>query len=125
MESKLVPQRDDRPLDQYLDTAKQIMKMVQDQKFLNALNVAWMQRTNTDEREVLEALVMELRAFPRAQSVYHETGNPDEAKEGWRRLLERASVTIKSTRDILENLPPWAKSTLTLFKELVDIFRAR
>jgi hypothetical protein len=127
VESKLVPQPDDRPLDQYLEFRNAVLRLVQDPKFRDALHKEWTAKFYNfpENHDALNALVMELKAFPRAQDVFHTTGKPEESKEGWRKLLGRASVTIKSVRDMLDGLPWWAKNSLTLFKELVDIFRAR
>jgi hypothetical protein len=129
VESKLVPQPDDRPLDQYLEFRNAVLRLVQKEEFLNALTKEWnseFHHSNSPEnQDALNALVMELKAFPRAQDVFHTTGKPEESKEGWRKLLERASVTIKSVKEMLDKLPWWAKNSLTLFKELVDIFKAK
>jgi hypothetical protein len=69
--------------------------------------------------------LLELEAFPRAAEIAQTTAKPEEAKGWWRRVLGRASTTVGSVKDLSENLPPYAKSALTLFKELIEIFRAK
>jgi len=39
--------------------------------------------------------------------------------------LGRASTVSGSVKDILENLPPYAQNALTLFKELIDLFKGK
>ena len=42
-----------------------------------------------------------------------------------KRLLRKASTVIGSVKDIVDDLPPYAKNAITLFKELVDLFKGR
>jgi len=122
----LVPQSDDRPLDQYLPFRDAVLGLVQSEQFLKELNEAWPPRSpsgNFQLTEIGDVLLLELRAFPHAVEVAQATGKPEETKGFWRRMLGRASTTSGSLQDILTELPPYAKMSLTLFKEVIDLFK--
>lgn len=122
----LVPQADDRLLDRYLPFRDAVLVLVQNEQFLKELNEAWPPRSPSGDfqlTEVGDALLLELQAFPHAVEVAQATEKPEEAKVWWRRMLGRASTTTGSVQDILTALPPYAKMGLTLFKELIDLFK--
>lgn len=125
----LVPQIDDRPLDQYLSFRDEVMTLVENERFLVQLNEAWMPFHDSPSEELMELqeirqlLLAELTTFPRMVEVAQAVGNSDEIK-GWRKsMLDRASTVCGSVQDIIENLPPYVKHGLTLFKELIDLFK--
>jgi hypothetical protein len=126
----LVVQSDDRPLDQYLGFRDSVLSIVQSQQFVEALDRAWStkpkQQSSPMDDRVGETLLLELKAFPHAVEVAQAAGKPlSEDKGWWYRVLSWASTGIGSVKDFLDNLPPWAKNTLVIFKELIDIFRAK
>lgn len=125
VQSLLVPQPDDRPLDQYLSFRDAVLDLVQSDRFLTALKDSWAPLTDEPLTEIGNTLLMELQAFPRAVEVARATERPEEATGWWRRMLDRASTVSGSVQDLLANLPPYAKNVLTLFKELIDLFKAR
>lgn len=71
------------------------------------------------------ALLLELQTFPRAVEVAQATTKPEEAKGWMGRWLGRASTVSGSVKDLMETLPPYAKNALTLFKELIDLFKGK
>jgi hypothetical protein len=122
--SLLIPQLDDRPLDRYLEFRDTIIALVQNQKFLIELNRAWAKFSNTPE--IHDALLMELKAFPLAVEVAQATERPAGESKGWlTKWLGRASTVTSSVKDLLPDLPWYAKSSITLFKELLDLFKAK
>jgi hypothetical protein len=127
----LVVQPDDRPLDQYLAFRDTVLRLVENQKFLDELKAAWPVVSNMPpdypEEEINNALLMELRAFPLAVEVAQATArNTDEPVwERFKTWLGRGSTITGSVKDLLDHLPPWAKSVLTMLKELLDLFTGK
>jgi hypothetical protein len=69
---------------------------------------------------------MELTIFPRAVEVDQIESEKNEDKKGWlKKWLDRASTVNSSVKDILDNLPSYAKYALTLFNELIDLFKEK
>ena len=124
--SLLVPQPDDRPLDQYLPFRDSVLAQVQDPQFLAALDEEWRSRRDGQGEEVLRALVMELKAFTLAQEVAQATAKSPEETKGWQsNFLGRASIAVGSTKDLLKESPWYVKGGVTLFKEVIDMFRGK
>ena len=119
----LVPQPEDRPLDQYLVFRDAVFALVQGQPFLMQLGGAWPPMTDAPVAEIGNALLLELQAFPLAAEVAKATVKPEESKGWWRKTLGRASTVSGSLKDLLDNLPPAVKGGLTLFNELIDVFK--
>lgn len=121
----LIPQQDDRGLDQYLTFRDKVFTLIEDEKFLSALDEAWPQFTDFPKDGVGQALLMELKSFPLAVEVAATTtDNTSRPSKGWhKKWLSRASTITGSVKDILDTLPDWAKNSITVFKELVDIFK--
>lgn len=120
----LVPQVDDRPLDQYLSFRDTVLALVQNERFLRDIDNGLVSITEPkDTADIRDALLLELEAFPRAVDVYQNAAQPEERKVWWRSMLSRAGTVSGSVKDIAENLPPYAKQGLTLFKELIDLFK--
>jgi hypothetical protein len=118
----LVPVPEDRPLDQFLQFRDKVLAMAQDEDFLDELDRAWPPQSNYPS--IGEALLLELRAFAPAVDVANTTASTPTEKAGWfRNLLGRASTAAESVKDLVEKLPPWAKMTITLFRELVELFK--
>lgn len=124
VQSLLVPQVDDRPLDQYLAIRDAVLVLVQSNQFLAELNKGWSE-TLSATPEIKTALLLELEAFPRAVEVAQTIAKPEETKGWWRNMLGRASTVSGSVKDIVENLPPYARHGLVLFKELIDLFKGK
>jgi hypothetical protein len=124
--SLLVPQPDDRPLDQYLALRDSALAQVQNEQFLGELDQLWKSKASASEQEVMRALVMELKAFTLAQEVAQSTAKDVQEAKGWQsKFLDRASIAVGSTNDILEDSPWYAKVGVSLFKEVIDIFRGQ
>ncbi len=124
----LVPQIDDRPLDQYLTFRDAVVALVQNEQFLSGLNLAWaapVAQSDPTIAEVRSVLLLELQAFPRAVEVAQATEKSEEGKGWMRKMLGRASTTCGSVKDLLGNLPPYVKNGLTLFNELIDLFKGK
>jgi hypothetical protein len=121
----LVPQPDDRPLDHFLPFRDAVLILVQNEQFLTELNAALQKSSNIKGlTEVHNALLLELQAFSLAAEVAQTTGKPEEAKGWWKTMLDRASTVTGSVKDLVEKLP-YVKSALTLFMELIEIFKGR
>jgi hypothetical protein len=122
----LVPQVDDRPLDQFIAFRDAVLILVQGEQFLSEINHTWT-RSNKEPNltEVKKALLLELESFPRAVEVAHATSKPEESKGWWKNLLGRASTVSGSVKDLMDDLPRYAKYALTLFRELIDLFRGK
>lgn len=115
---------DDRPFDQFLPFRNKVLALVQREDFLNALDAAWGPFANSPNSEVSEALLMELQAFSLAAEVAKTTAPTSAEAKGWLgTFCGRAATVSGSVKDLVENLPPWAKNAITLFKELIDLFR--
>lgn len=118
----LIPIPEDRPLDQFLQFRDKVLAMAQDESFLQELDRAWPPQSNYPS--VGEALLLELRAFAPAVEIATGTASTPAEKAGsFRNLLGRASTAAESVKELVEKLPPWAKMTITLFKELVELFK--
>lgn len=126
VKTMLAPQIDDRPLDQYLSFRDEVLTLVQSEQFLMELNAEWTSLSVLpDLVEIQRILLIELDTFPRMVEVAQSVGNPDEAKGWWKKMLGRASTVSGSVQDIITNLPPYAKNALTLFKELIELFKGK
>lgn len=124
----LVPQTDDRSLDQYLPFRNAVLTLVQTDQFLAELHAAWAPTKpppNPTPSEIHNALLLELQAFPLAVEVAQVTSKSEETKSWYGKLLGRASIGVGSVKDIFADLPPYAKHALTLYKELIDLFKEK
>jgi hypothetical protein len=127
----LVSQIDDRPLDQFFPFRDAVLARVVKEDFLTALDDAWKENSNNKDQkgeklefETRNLLLLELQAFPRVIELTQTIQKPEEAKGWWKKMLSRVSTVTGSIKDIVQNLPPWAKNALTLLKELFDLFKA-
>jgi hypothetical protein len=123
----LGPQINDRPLDQFLTFRDNVYAIVLDRRFLDELREGSYRPSNMPE--IQDALLLELQSFSRAVEIAKMEENQSKSKKQrtdlMQKLLGRASTVTGSVSDIFENLPPLAKNGLTLFKELIDLFRGR
>ena len=125
-----VVQPDDRPLDQYLEFRDKVLALIDDPRFLADLKKGWTPFTDSRGKsfrfDVGETLLMELQAFPRAVEVAQATEAPKGLSKAFLdRWLSRAATVSGSVKDLVENLPPYAKSALSLFKELCSLFKGK
>src|SRR5262245_401103 len=95
----LVAQLDDRPLDQYLAFRDAVIALVHDREFLNSIadDKVWPrnadQPVNRFRDALINALIMELNAFPLAIEIAQATEkSPEESKSLKRKWLGRAST---------------------------------
>lgn len=119
----LVAQPDDRPLDQYVEFRNQVMKLVRSDEFVTALIIPVRTGATASLTSIDDALLAELRAFPRAVGIAGDLETAPERPRWFKRLLGRAGTVAGSVKDLLENAPPLVKNGLTLFKELVALFK--
>ncbi|NWF35770.1 hypothetical protein [Mariprofundus sp. KV] len=97
-----------------------VLKIVRDKKFVSDLSEGWIDLKGKESEDVANALLLEVELFPKAAAVAAQ-GSPKRLP-GWvRRLLGGASTVAGSVKDILEDLAPYTKNGITLFKELMDI----
>jgi hypothetical protein len=124
--SLLVPQPDDRPLDQYLALRDNALAQVQSDQFLDELDKQWNSQKGGPNEEVLRALVMELKAFTLAQEVADTISKDDAEKKKWlSKFLDRASVAVGSSKELLDKSPWYVKGGVTVFKEVIDVFSGK
>ena len=122
----LVPRADDRGLDQYLQYRDIVLGLVQSEEFLASLNAGWPPNVLPTEIQSIEnALILELEAFPRAVETVKSAEKPAEQEGWWSILLGRASTVSGSVDELMENLPWYAKCSIKLFRELVDLWRGK
>jgi len=121
----LVPRSDDRPLDQYLAFRDAVLALVRNDQFLMELNMTWPAIAAPPLTDTGSLLLLELQAFPHAVEVAKATEKPEEGKGWLKKMLGRASTVSGSVKDLMENLPPYAKNGITLFKEVVDLFSGK
>lgn len=121
----LVPQPHDRPLDQFLPFRDEVMALVLSEPFLRGLNHSWPPFHDYPNIGIDKPLLLEIEAFCRSVEVAKATAKQEEGNGWWRTMLGRASTVTGSVNDLMDNLPPVAKGGLTLFKELIDLFRGK
>lgn len=125
----LVPRKDNRPLDQYLSLRDAAFVIVQGDEFLKGLNEAFKVDPNSNSvpPEITDALVLELQAATRAIEVAKAMENPNKKEKWWdkwgKKLLGQASTVTGSVKDIGENMSPLVKNGLTVFNEVIDLFK--
>lgn len=122
----LVPQPDDRHLDQFLDFRDAVLPLVQDEGFLGHLETKFKEIEGPENGN---ALIEELKAISRGIEVTTATEKTKEKQQGegaswWSKLLGRASIGVGSVKDIIK-LEPKFQHALTLFKELIDLFKGK
>ena len=125
LKSLLVPQQDDRPLDQYLQFRDAVIALVTSENFLAELHNVWSNHNDNNkllDHKVKELLLLELRAFAPAVAVADLASNPPEKKSWWRSLLGKAGTTVGSVKDLIPDIP-LLKGGLTVLNELIDIFK--
>ena len=124
-------QPDDRSLDQFLGFRDGVLTLVQDPPFTSNLESCLKEASSTsddtsgDRNRILNLLQLELDATARAGEVTLSLPETEE-KSGLRRMLGRGSTAVKSLKDILEAFLqkyPLLKGGLTLFGELLDIYK--
>jgi hypothetical protein len=104
------------------------LRWSESEQFLKDLEQAWSKFTDNPLVEAGDAMLMELKPFSLAVEVSEATDKRESTGKasGWmKRLLRKASTVIGSVKDIVDNLPSYAKNAITLFKELVDLFKGR
>ena len=122
----LIPVPSDRPLDQFLEFRSSVYEIVIGEPFLVELDNAWLSFQEGNLQRIGVALITEINAFSNAVEVAEHTEPPDRKSTSWAKpLLDKASVVAGSVGDILDNLPPYAKHAITLFKELLDLFKSK
>jgi hypothetical protein len=120
----LIPQPDDRPLDQYLKFRDDVLALVQSSDFSSGMVNAWLSSTPPLPRQISDLLLAELQAFPTAVEVARNREQDSGEFKAWiPKWIGRASTVSGSVKDLLENAPPLVKCGLTIFGELLDLFK--
>ncbi len=117
--------KDDRFLVPYLPFKKHVFEMVESERFLTDLEEGWTKSrgsSNDTAPEIKERLLEEVDIFPSAAEAAMAV-KPDEAEKARKKTLGRASIVLESVKDILDELPWYAKGAIILFQELIDLFR--
>jgi hypothetical protein len=115
---------DDRPLDQYLKFRDDVLALVQGSEFSTAMVNAWLSSTPALAGQVGDLLLAELQAFPRAVEVARAQERESGGIAAWiPKWLGRASTVSGSVKDLLDGAPPLVKGGLTIFRELLDLFK--
>ena len=130
------PTPEDRGLDQFLEYRDKTFAIIQDERFISALDMH-LQRQFMGPIRVLdlrddfgqklfEALLAELRACARAaevtQATSSNTSSSEDASKAKKAQLSKFSTTLGSLKDVIGEVP-WLKAGVGLFKELVDFFK--
>jgi len=126
----LVPLPDERGMDQYLPFRDEVLKHVLSPTFVEQLEFYWASHLN-DNNDAFSLLLMELKAFPLAVEVEAAQAanaatevTEEKKKKSWiKRWLGRGSTVTGSVKDIMNDLPGFAKNGLTILKELLDLFK--
>jgi hypothetical protein len=111
----------DRPhLENYQDLKEFALDAVNEAGFVDTIQESFL-KLKESEREslVAELYLLEITSFVNAVDESNEkqkyTAFPD--------LLRSVPIILKSLNDILEDLPPWAKALISIFREIADIFK--
>jgi hypothetical protein len=137
----LVMQPDDRPLDQYLAFRDEVLTLVTSNEFLTQLKAIWpvgetggrAEKAVPDwekiDTRIANLVLLEIESSARAAEVAKTAqGTDDERKERFNKILGRGSTVTGSVQDILKNILdkyPLLKGGLTVFRELLDIFKGK
>src|SRR5215831_14024078 len=116
----LIPQPDDRPLDQFLGFRDKVLALVREPDFVKELRRAWDTQTKgtQDHPEPYHLLVEELATFSRATRVAKETSEG----KGWiGKWLGRGSTVTGSGKHLRAN-SALLRAGLTSLEELIDLF---
>ena len=126
---------EERGMGQFQELKEHVFKMLENPFFLEQLRLAF-QNLITENSEnaqqaqaaIGEALILELTGFSKGVAIILDLSKEDTPKEkrkGWkiRKWFGRGSTVNKSVKDLLTDLPFWAKGTLTVFGELLDLFK--
>jgi len=121
----LTPLPDDRGADQFLDFRREVLALAKSEEFLSELKEKCqaLHVNLTQHKPIAALLVMELKAFPLAMEVAGPELKAPDATAKRRRWGERADTVLKSVGDLLKDLPPWAKMTITLVRELYALLK--
>ena len=83
-------------------------------------------RSQEGDKNIIEALDLEIKAFSKSKEIAFTIGNPYKKKQWWKKwgrgLLGQASIVNGSVKDIIGDSPK-LKAGLTLFGEVIDIFK--
>jgi hypothetical protein len=126
---------EDRPLDQFYHFRDEVLTLVKSGDFGQELQKSLTDLTRAASNDpdqakqttrIVEVLLLELEASARAAEITLHAQDRDGKRSWVRRMLGRGSVATGSVKDILDDLLkqyPLLKGGLTLFGELLDIFK--
>jgi hypothetical protein len=127
------PNPADRGADQFLDFRDKTFALVQDTRFVSALDTHLyrqlarptrvLELPNDFGQRLFDAFLEELRACTRAaevtQATFSAATSADDARKEKKAQLSKFSTTLGSLKDVIGEVP-WLKTGIGLFKELVD-----
>lgn len=134
----LVFQPDDRPLDQYLAFRDEALALVESNEFVAELKNIWIEATapastqptpeQVSQRRVANVAILELESSSREIEIakLSPTSEPEQRKGWFRKALSRGSTVTGSVKDIFDDFIkkyPLLKGGLTVFRELLDLFK--
>jgi len=127
--------KDDATLKPFEGFQRSVLDFALEERFVKQLGDEWEEMYKSHQNnQGAKALLMEIQAFSESVDA-HRNQRRKRWTIGWLfkykwkefaeklKLISRGSTVIGSVKDIFKNLPDWAKITLTLFKELADIFK--
>ena len=126
LRSLLVTRKDARMLDQYLELRNKAIEIVTSDEFLKDMENFVKEPPLGGDKNVIEALDLEIKAFSKSKEIAFTIGNPYKKKQWWKKwgrgLLGQASIVNGSVKDNIGDSPK-LKAGLTLFGEVIDIFK--
>lgn len=124
------PSIDDRGLDQFLPLRDYVIALMLDKDFIDLLKThsgSVLEETSNElnplKVKIMNALIMELMAFPIAVEITQTISKPEPTSDNWiKKWLGKASTVTGSVKDFVEHNPT-LKTGITVFNEVIDIFK--
>lgn len=114
-------------LDNYKPLIDKIIPVIRDEEFISAIQQDWFRLDGeTRTRIVAEVYLNELVGFAKGVDEALPRGEKKtDVEERKHDLLSNVKTIFGSTKDLFDNLPGWAKSTLTVAGEVADLFKRK
>ena len=129
LEGLLVPHKDNRMLDSFIILKNKALDMVKNEKFLRELENEYANVNSKNDKDTLQALIIELRAFSSAMEISKSVENEVKDDKSWFErwgswFLGQSSIVVGSAKDILDSTP-LLKGGFTILNEVIDMFKMK
>lgn len=84
LQSLLVTRKDARMLDQYLELRDKAMEIVTSDEFLEDMANFAIGRSQEGDKNIIETLELEMKAFSKSKEIAFTIGNPYKKKQWWK-----------------------------------------